>query len=91
MRVLPDGCRAHLAADAWPRPALFRWLIAAGDVPEDDARRALNLGIGMVVVVSPDEAATVASDLAAAGERVCTLGRISAGTRGVDWSARAAP
>jgi hypothetical protein len=27
---------------AWPRPALFRWLIEAGRVPEDDARVAFN-------------------------------------------------
>jgi phosphoribosylformylglycinamidine cyclo-ligase len=91
VRVLPDGCRARLAADAWPRPALIRWLIAAGDVPEDDARSALNLGIGMLAVVAPAEAAAVASDLAAAGETVWPLGRIAAGARGVDWSAGAAP
>ena len=91
VRVLPEGCRAHLAADAWPRPALFRWLLTAGDVPEDDARRALNLGIGMLVVVAPTEAAAVASDLAAAGETVWTLGRIASGARGVEWSARPAP
>jgi phosphoribosylformylglycinamidine cyclo-ligase len=91
VRVLPAGCRAHLAADAWPRPALFRWLVAAGQVPEDDARSALNLGIGMLVVVAPAEAAPVAADLDAAGETVWTLGRIAAGSRGVEWSGRAAP
>jgi phosphoribosylformylglycinamidine cyclo-ligase len=91
VRVLPAGCRAHLAADAWPRPALFRWLVAAGQVPEGDARSALNLGIGMLVVVAPAEAAPVAADLTAAGETVWTLGRIVAGSRGVEWSGRAAP
>jgi phosphoribosylformylglycinamidine cyclo-ligase len=91
VRVLPEGCRAQLASDAWPRPALIRWLIAAGDVPEDDARSAFNLGLGMLAVVAPAEAVAVAADLTAAGETVWTLGRIAAGERGVDWSARAAP
>jgi phosphoribosylformylglycinamidine cyclo-ligase len=91
VRVLPDGCRARLAPDAWPRPALIRWLIAAGDVPEDDARSALNLGLGMLAVVAPAEAAAVAADLTAAGETVWTIGHIAAGERGVEWSARAAP
>jgi phosphoribosylformylglycinamidine cyclo-ligase len=91
VRVLPDGCRARLAADAWPRPALIRWLLAAGDVPEDDARSALNLGVGMLAVVAPTEATAVAADLAAAGETVWTLGRIAAGARSVDWSGRAGP
>ena len=90
VRVLPQGCRARLAADAWPRPALFRWLIETGQVPEDDARRAFNLGLGMLVIVAPDGAASVSADLAAAGETVFTLGSIAAGERGVEWSVRAA-
>lgn len=87
VRVLPEGCRARLDADAWPRPAVFRWLVAAGGVPEDDARTALNLGIGMLVIVAPDAAKAVTADLAAAGERVWTLGDVVAGARGVDWQA----
>ena len=87
VRVLPEGCRARLDADAWPRPAVFRWLVAEGRVPEDDARTALNLGIGMLVIVAPDAAKAVTADLAAAGERVWTLGDIVAGARGVDWQA----
>src|SRR5262249_22913701 len=38
VRVLPEGRRARLDAGTWPRPAVFRWLIAAGQVPEEDAR-----------------------------------------------------
>jgi phosphoribosylformylglycinamidine cyclo-ligase len=85
VRVLPEGCRARLASDAWPRPPLFRWLVRAGDVPEDDARSALNLGVGMAVVVAPETAHVVAADLTAAGERVWTLGDVRAGTRAVEW------
>src|SRR5262249_54085871 len=47
-RVLPVGLRARVRARAWPRPPLFRWIIEAGGVPEEDARAAFNLGIGMV-------------------------------------------
>ena len=85
VRVLPEDCCARLTADAWPRPALFRWLVSAGDVPEDDARTALNLGIGMVAIVAPETAHVVAADLKAAGESVWTLGDIRAGTRAVEW------
>jgi phosphoribosylformylglycinamidine cyclo-ligase len=91
VRVLPEHCRAELAAEAWPRPAVFRWLVAAGAVPEDDARRALNLGVGMLAVVASAEADGVAAALSAAGETVWTLGRIAAGERGVTWVERDAP
>jgi phosphoribosylformylglycinamidine cyclo-ligase len=85
VRVLPEGVRAQVRADAWPRPAVFGWLMSVGEVPEDDARTSLNLGIGMVVVVAPDEADAVRSALTRAGERVHALGGAVAGPRGVDW------
>lgn len=86
VRVLPVGVRAFVSASAWPRPAVFRWLIAQGQVPEDDARSALNLGIGMVLVVDPAQAASVQADLTAAGETVFRLGETRAGERGVEWT-----
>jgi phosphoribosylformylglycinamidine cyclo-ligase len=86
VRVLPAGCRARVAPDAWPRPAVVRWLVAAGDVPEDDARRALNLGVGMVVVVAAGEANDVMHALTRAGETVWPLGDVVAGERGVEWT-----
>ena len=85
LRVLPAGCRARVRADAWPRPAVFRWLMTAGDVPEADAREALNLGIGMLAVAPVTEAEALVTALEAAGERVWPLGRIEPGERGVEW------
>jgi phosphoribosylformylglycinamidine cyclo-ligase len=85
VRVLPAGCRARVRADAWPRPAVFRWLIEAGAVPEDDARQALNLGLGLVAVVEPAAAGEVLAALAGAGQAAWTIGEILGGERGVEW------
>jgi phosphoribosylformylglycinamidine cyclo-ligase len=85
VRILPAGLRAHLDCGAWPRPAVFRWLMTAGGVPEADAREALNLGIGMIVVVPRDRAEEAAGALAGAGETVWTLGGVREGARGVEW------
>jgi phosphoribosylformylglycinamidine cyclo-ligase len=85
VRVLPEGTGARVSIGAWPRPALVRWLIAAGGVPEDDARVAFNLGLGMLAVVEPGEADGVARALAAAGETVWNVGEVVAGARGVEW------
>jgi len=90
-RVLPEGCRARVDAAAWPRPALFHWLIEAGEVPEEDARAALNLGIGMVVVCAPADADRVGRSLERSGERVFPLGSIVPGERGVEWAEAAGP
>ena len=84
VRVVPEGCRA-VVRETWPRPAVFRWLVEQGAVPEDDARRALNLGIGMIVVCAPEWREPVSAWAAAAGERVFEIGRIEPGERGVTW------
>ncbi len=85
VRVLPEGCRA-LIQDGWERPAVFRWLVEAGEVPEEDARTALNLGAGMLVVCAPGWREPVAAWARDAGERVFEIGRIEAGERGVGWA-----
>ncbi len=87
VRVLPEGRHAIVHAGAWPRPAVFDWIVAAGGVPEDDARAALNLGIGLVVVTAPEESEPVVAALREAGETAWTIGRIEAGARGVEWQA----
>ena len=84
-RVLPRGVRALVFANAWERPELFRWLIEAGGIPEDDARASLNLGIGMLVVCAAERAAGLKRALADAGETVHEIGVIARGERGVEW------
>ncbi|MEO5987362.1 MAG: phosphoribosylformylglycinamidine cyclo-ligase [Candidatus Eisenbacteria bacterium] len=86
VRVLPIGCRAHLDIQSWPRPALFQWLIAQGEVPENDARTSFNLGVGMVVVTAPEAQGEVQQALRAAGEIVWSVGTIEPGERGVEWT-----
>jgi len=85
VRVLPEGRRARVRAGAWRPPPVFRWLTETGPVPENDAREALNLGIGMVVVCAPADCDALARDLQGAGETVVRLGEVTAGDRGVEW------
>ena len=86
IRVLPEGARARIRASSWSRPALFRWLADAGGIPEEDAREAFNLGVGMVVACAPEESDGLTAELSAAGERVWAIGEIVPGTRGVEWT-----
>ena len=78
-RVLPEGMRAVLDT-GWEMPRVFRWLARAGGVSTDEMLRVFNCGIGMVVVVSDADAATVL--LERHGERVLPLGRIEAADGG---------
>jgi phosphoribosylformylglycinamidine cyclo-ligase len=84
IRVLPEGRRAEVSAPA-PRPPLFRWLCEVGAIPEPDAREALNLGAGMLVIAAREHADALAADLARRGESVLRLGAIRDGAREVVW------
>jgi phosphoribosylformylglycinamidine cyclo-ligase len=67
-RVLPAGTAARVNRTAWRVPPIFRWLGEAGRVPEYDLRRALNMGIGMIVVADKGDVDRVRQGLLNAGE-----------------------
>jgi phosphoribosylformylglycinamidine cyclo-ligase len=80
-RVLPDGTAAEIDLGAWTVPALFSWLVAAGEVPRDDAYRTFNMGMGLLIVVSASDADGVLAHLRVSGETGARLiGRIVAGS-----------
>lgn len=83
VRVLPDGCRARVMRD-WPVPPVFRWLQQAGRVSEEEMVRVFNMGVGMVVVTSEQDAARTVRHFEGAGIPAWNIGGIIEGTRGVD-------
>lgn len=82
-RVLPAGCDAALTKGRWPVPAIFPLLQQWGNIAEPEMYRTFNMGIGMVVIVAPEDAAAVMQDLAARGEAVYRIGEIVAGEKKV--------
>ncbi|KAK8089321.1 hypothetical protein PG997_004282 [Apiospora hydei] len=75
-RVLPKGLAAEIDAASWELPPVFKWLKQAGNVAASEMARTFNTGIGMVAVVAPEEAASVAQLLQAEGETVYTIGKL---------------
>jgi len=85
-RVLPPGTAARVNRTAWRVPAIFRWLGESGRVPEYDLRRALNMGIGMILVVGKNDVDAVRQALLNAGEaNSLVIGDIIAGDPGVEY------
>ncbi|MBI2916854.1 MAG: phosphoribosylformylglycinamidine cyclo-ligase [Chloroflexi bacterium] len=58
-RIIPDGLGARIELGSWKVPPLFRLIQEKGDIPDDEMFRVFNMGIGMVVVCSPDHAPEV--------------------------------
>lgn len=73
-RVLPEGCAVELYADRWRVPPIFRLIERVGGIDPHEMARVFNMGLGMVLVVSPQHAASV---VAAAPEAI-EVGRVVA-------------
>ena len=67
-------------------PPIFEWLQRTGDVPDADMLRTFNMGIGLIIVCSEPEAASIIDDLASAGEPgALRIGTIGEGSEGVHY------
>jgi phosphoribosylformylglycinamidine cyclo-ligase len=55
-RVLPAGLGAAIRRESWDIPPIFELLVDAGGLAEREAFHALNMGLGMLVVVPSDAA-----------------------------------
>lgn len=85
-RVLPGHLDAEIRTDSWQIPALFTFLMEKGQMPLEDARQALNLGVGMVVVAKPDQAGEVLRHLQAVGEAAWVIGQLVKGSGAVRYA-----
>ena len=75
-RVLPENTQAVLHRDSWQMPELFRWLQMKGGVADAEMVRVFNCGIGMVVIVSPDQADAAIKSLTAQGLKSWVVGEV---------------
>ena len=75
-RVLPENTQAVLHRDSWQMPELFRWLQMKGGVADAEMVRVFNCGIGMVVIVSPDQADAAIKSLTAQGLKAWNVGEV---------------
>lgn len=76
MRVIPKGLKLSIDWGAWERPWIFKLIQKTGEVPEEDMRRTLNLGVGLVIIVSPKDVDKVQANLRRRRERSFVLGEV---------------
>lgn len=75
-RVLPEGADARINEASWTWPPVFQWLQKNGGVERFEMYRTFNCGVGMIVVVSADNADAAIAHLNAAGEKAWRIGDI---------------
>ena len=62
-RALPQGVMAQFYNQAWTIPPIFQLIQQQGNVSQDEMFHMFNMGIGMVLVCSPDNAAQLTKAL----------------------------
>jgi phosphoribosylformylglycinamidine cyclo-ligase len=83
VRVVPDDCDAVVRRGTWPEPRIFAEVQRAGDVPDAEMEHVFNLGLGMLAVVAPGDAAPALETLAAGGLDAWEVGQVKAGNGSV--------
>lgn len=78
-RVLPPGLGARVRRGSWEVPPLFRLIAKGGTIAEDEMFRTFNMGVGMIVVVSPALLHEVEHSLERRGETSFVIGSVVAG------------
>ncbi|HET8700974.1 MAG TPA: phosphoribosylformylglycinamidine cyclo-ligase, partial [Nitrococcus sp.] len=79
-RVLPAKTEAWIDNRSWQWPAVFSWLQREGGIARQEMYRVFNCGVGMVAVVSPQNADRALDVLRHAGETAWRLGEVAAGS-----------
>lgn len=82
-RVLPDCLDAVVDLATWEPSPVFRVLVDHGALPSEEAYAAFNMGVGMIVVVRPEDAVQTVAEIEAAGCPAFEIGRLAAGTGAV--------
>jgi phosphoribosylformylglycinamidine cyclo-ligase len=79
-RVLPEHCDARVRQGAWEVPRIFEEIARRGDVAADEMTRVFNLGLGMVLVVSPPATEAVLAALGGSGVPATVVGEVVPGS-----------
>ncbi|MBI4565191.1 MAG: phosphoribosylformylglycinamidine cyclo-ligase [Planctomycetes bacterium] len=82
-RVLPAGCAVELREGAWPVPPIFPYLARLGEVPRDEMFRVFNMGVGLVLIVSPASTGAILRTLRRRGEKAWVIGKVIRGAQEV--------
>ena len=83
-RILGTELGARVDLSSWEVPNSFRVLAEAGKVERDEMLRVFNMGVGMIVLTSPDDVEGVLTALREGGSAPWVMGEVEAG-EGVRW------
>ena len=82
-RILPEGVSAAIVKNSYEVPAVFKVMQERAEITDEQIYNTFNMGIGMVVCVSPENVDETLASLKESGEEVCVVGKVVEGDRKV--------
>lgn len=79
-RILPDGLGAEIVPGSWNILPIFRFLEKHGEIPHREMFNIFNMGIGMVLAVSPADADAALASLRESGLEPSVIGKVVKGS-----------
>ncbi|KGP71315.1 phosphoribosylformylglycinamidine cyclo-ligase [Pontibacillus yanchengensis] len=78
-RMFDDAYGASIEKGSWPVPSVFTFFSEVTGMEEQDMMSIFNMGIGMVLAVSPEDADAAIAAIQQAGEEAYTIGTVIEG------------
>jgi phosphoribosylformylglycinamidine cyclo-ligase len=80
-RILPPAVRAEIRTDSWQPPPIFELIRRSGNIPLQDPvgkgmYESFNMGIGLVLVVAPEQGEPIRERIRAGGREAVVIGQI---------------
>jgi phosphoribosylformylglycinamidine cyclo-ligase len=82
-RILPEGTSVQINRGAWPVLPVFTLMQEIGRVADSEMFRTFNMGVGMVVISTPEDAEKIKAHFGERNEAVYEIGRVTEGNREV--------
>lgn len=82
-RAVSDELGFDIQKGTWDIPPIFPLLAKLGNIPEKEMYNVFNMGVGMILIVAPEDKETTLRLLEESGEKPRVIGHIKSG-KGVD-------
>jgi len=85
---MPRCIQAHqglrIKKGSWEVPSIFKYLSELGNIDEDEMYHVFNMGIGMILIVRPDDVRLTLEILKESGEKASVIGEVT-NTGSIQW------
>ncbi len=83
-RILPDNVNVRIYKNSWSVPKIFRLIQSKGNIEDKEMYHTFNMGVGMVLIVTPESVKTIISKLAEFKLKAWIIGEVVKGKKQVE-------